>query len=54
MILNIVNRTTELLRQLQNMLLRSALLTIYKGLVRSYLDYDNIIYDNIIYNATFH
>ena len=52
MILNKVNKKIGLLRELNKLLPRSALLTIYKGFVRPYLDYDNIIYDHA-YNATF-
>ena len=52
MILNKVNKKRGLLRELNKLLPRSALLTIYKGFVRPYLDYDNIIYDHA-YNATF-
>ena len=52
MILNKVNKKIGLLRELNKLLPRSALLTLYKGFVRPYLDYDNIIYDHA-YNATF-
>lgn len=51
MMLNKVNKKIGLLHELK-LLPRSALLTIYKGFVSPYLDYDNIIYDHA-YNATF-
>ena len=53
MILNKVNKTIGLLRILQNVLPRSALLTIYKSFIRPHLDYDDTIYDQA-YNASFH
>ena len=53
MILNKVNKTIGLLRELQNILPRSALLTIYKSFVRPHLDYGDIIYDQA-YNTSFH
>ena len=53
MILNKVNKTIGLLRKLQNILPRSALLTIYKSFIRPHLDYGDIIYDQA-YNASFH
>ena len=53
MILNKVNKTIGLLRKLQNISPRSALLTIYKGFVRPHLDYGDITYDQA-YNASFH
>ena len=53
MILNKVNKTIELLRKLQNILPRSAQLTIYKSFIRPHLDYGDIIYDQA-YNASFH
>ena len=53
MILNKVNKTIELLRKLQNILPRSAQLTIYKSFIRPHLDYADIIYDQA-YNASFH
>ena len=52
-ILNKVNKTIGLLRKLQNVLPRSALLTIYKSFIRPHLDYGDIIYDQA-YNASFH
>ena len=53
MILNKVNKTIGFLRKLQNILSRSALLTIYKSFIRPHLDYDDIIYDQA-YNASYH
>ena len=53
MILNKVNKTTGLLRKLQNVLPRSALLTIYKSFIRPHLDYGDIIHDHT-YHASFH
>ena len=44
MILNKVNKTIGLLRKLQNILPRSALLTICKSFIRLHLDYGDIIY----------
>ena len=48
-----VNKTVALLRKFQNILLRSALLTIYKYFVKTHLDYGNIIYDQT-FNNSFH
>ena len=48
-----VHETVALLRKFQNILLRSALLTIYKCFVRTHLDYGNIIYDEA-FNNSFH
>ena len=48
-----LNRTVALLRRFQNILARSALLTIYKCLVRTHLDYGDIIYDQT-FNNCFH
>ena len=53
MILHRVNKTIGLLRKLQNILPRSALLTIYKSFIRPHLDYGDIIYDQA-YNKSFH
>ena len=53
MILNKLNKTIQLLRKLQNILPISALLTIYKQLIRPHLDYGEIIYDQA-YNTSFH
>ena len=46
-------KTICLLRKLQNLLPRSALITIYKAFVRPHLDYGDIIYDKA-YNMSFH
>ena len=48
-----VNKTVALLCKFQNILPRSALLTIYKCFVRSHLDYGDIIYDEA-FNNSFH
>ena len=52
-LLNYVSKTVSLLRKLQNILPRSALLTIYKCFVRTHLDYGDIIYDQA-FNNSFH
>ena len=46
-----VNKTVALLRKFQNILLRSALLTIYKYFVKTHLDYGDIIYDQAFSNS---
>ena len=48
-----VNKTIGIIRKLQNVLQRSALLTIYKSFIRPHLDYGDIIYDKA-YNESFH
>ena len=48
-----LNKTIELLRLLQNLLPRTALLTIYKTFVRPRLDYGDILYDQAV-NLSFH
>ena len=48
-----VNKTVALLRKFQNILPRSALLTIYKCFVRTHLDYGDLIYDQA-FNNSFH
>ena len=48
-----VNKTVALLRRIQNILPRSALLTIYKRFVWTHLDYGDIIYDQV-FNNSFH
>ena len=48
-----VNKTVALLPKFQNILPRSALLTIYKCFVRTHLDYGDIIYDEA-FNNSFH
>ena len=52
-ILNKAHKTIGLLRKLHNILLRSALPTIYKCFIRPHLDYGDIIYEQA-YNALFH
>ena len=47
------NKTIELLRKLENILPRSALLTIYKTFIRPHLEYGDIIHVQA-YNASFH
>ena len=47
-----LNKTVHLLRNLQNILPRSALLAIYKYFVRTHFDYGDIIYDQI-FNSSF-
>ena len=42
-----------LIRKLQNLLPRTALITLYKDFVRPHLDYGNIFYDQA-QNASFH
>ena len=39
------NKSISVIKKLQNILLRQALLTIYKSFVRPHLDYEDIIYD---------
>ena len=53
MIINKVNNTIGLLCKLQNILPRSALLTICKRFIRPHSDYVDIIYDQA-YNTSFH
>ena len=53
MVFTKTNKTIGLLRSLQNLLPRSALLTIYKAFVRPHLDYGDVIYDQA-YNNSFH
>ena len=48
-----VSRTRALLHQLQHILPRHALITIYKSFIRPYLDYGDILYDKA-FNASFH
>ena len=48
-----VNKIIGNIRKLQNVLSQSALLTIYKSLVRPHLDYEDIIYDKA-FNESFH
>ena len=48
-----ISKTIGLLRKLQNILARPALLTIYKSFIRPHLDLGDIIYDQA-YNLSFH
>ena len=48
-----VSRTIALLRKLQHVLPRQALVTIYKSFIRPDLDYGNILYDKL-FNESFH
>ena len=48
-----IRKTLGLLRKLQNLLPRSALITVCKAFVRPYLDYGDILYDQA-YNMSFH
>ena len=52
-VLNKVNKTIGLLRELQNILPRGPLLAIYKSFIRPYFDYSGVLYDHH-YNNTFH
>ena len=48
-----VNKSVSIIRKLQNVLPRSALLTVYKSFIRPLLDYGDIIYDKA-FNESFH
>ena len=48
-----VNKTIDIICKLQNVLPRSALLTIYKSFIRPHLDHGDIIYDKA-FNESFH
>ena len=48
-----VNKTIGIIRKLQNVLPRSALLTIYKSFIRLHLDYGDIVHDKA-FNESFH
>ena len=50
---NKIGKTIGLLRKLQNILPRPAILTIYKSFIRPHLDYSDIIFDQA-YNLSFH
>ena len=50
---NKIGKTIGLLRKLQNILLRPAILTIYKSFIRPHLVYSDIIFDQA-YNLSFH
>ena len=47
-----MNKAIGLLRKLQNLLPRTALITIYKAFVRPHLDYSDILYDQA-FNLSF-
>ena len=47
-----VNKTTGLLCKLQNLLPRTALITIYKSFVRPHLNYADVLYDQA-FNLSF-
>ena len=40
-----INKTVDLICKLENLLSRSALITLHKGFVCTHLDYGNILYD---------
>ena len=48
-----INKTIGLIRKLQNLLPRKALITLYKAFFRPHLDYGDIIYAQP-YNVLFH
>ena len=48
-----VNKTIGIIQKLQNVLPRSALITIYKSFIRPHLDYGDLIYDKA-FNESFH
>ena len=48
-----ISKTIGLLRKLQKILIRPPPLTIYKSLIRPYLDYGDILYDKA-YNSSFY
>ena len=48
-----ISKTIGLLRKLQNLLPRAALITIYKAFIRPHLDYGDILYDQAC-NMSFH
>ena len=48
-----ITKTIGLLRKLKKILTRTPPLTIYKSLIRSHLDYGNIIFGKA-YNTSFH
>ena len=52
-ILSKTNRTIGLLRKLQSLLPRAALITIYKAFVRPHLDYGDVLYDQA-FDASLH
>ena len=48
-----INKTIGLIRKLENLLPRTALITLHKAFVRPHLNYGDIIYDQA-HNAPFH
>ena len=48
-----INKAVGIIRKLQNVLPRSALLAICKSFIRPHLDYGEIIYDKV-FNESFH
>ena len=48
-----INKTIGLIHKLQNLLPRSALITLYKAFVRPHFEYGDILYDQAC-NASFH
>ena len=52
-VLCIINKTISLIHKSQNLLPRTALVTLYKAFVRPHFDYGDIIYDQA-HNASFH
>ena len=50
---NMVNKTIGILRNLQDTLPRTSLITVFKSFIRPHLDYGDIIYDRA-YNTSFH
>ena len=49
-VLTKVNRGISILRKLQSVLPREALLTIYKSFIRPHFDYSDVIYDQLYNN----
>ena len=47
------NKTLYILRKLQNLRQRAALITLYKSFIRPYLDYGDVIYEQA-FNSSFH
>ena len=47
------NKTLHVLRKLQNLLPRAALITLYKSFIKPYLDYGDSIYGQA-FNSSFH
>ena len=48
-----INKTIGIIRKLQNVLPGSALFTVYKSLIRSHLDYEDIIYDKTFNESSY-